>query len=99
MTHLISPVEDNVTNIKPGRMVIQVDEEDRKTEGDMVLAADHDTPEAVNFMARFGRVLICLTLTRERCQRLQLPPMTLRNGDKKATAFTVSIEAAEGVTT
>ena len=99
MTHLISPVEDIVADIRAGRMVILVDEEDRENEGDLVLAADHVTPEAVNFMARFGRGLICLTLTRERCQRLQLPPMTLRNGDKKATAFTVSIEAAEGVTT
>jgi 3,4-dihydroxy 2-butanone 4-phosphate synthase/GTP cyclohydrolase II len=80
-------------------MVILVDEEDRENEGDLVLAAEHVTPEAINFMARFGRGLICLTLTRERCERLQLPPMTARNGDKKGTAFTVSIEAAEGVTT
>jgi len=79
--------------------VILVDEEDRENEGDLVLAADHVTPEAINFMARFGRGLICLTLSREHCERLQLPPMTARNGDKKGTAFTVSIEAAEGVTT
>ncbi|MEO8122355.1 MAG: bifunctional 3,4-dihydroxy-2-butanone-4-phosphate synthase/GTP cyclohydrolase II, partial [Rhodoferax sp.] len=72
---------------------------DRENEGDLVLAADHVTADAINFMARFGRGLICLTLTRERCERLQLPPMALRNGDKKGTAFTVSIEAAEGVTT
>ncbi len=99
MTHLISSVEDIVADIQAGRMVILVDEEDRENEGDLILAADHVTPEAINFMARFGRGLICLTLTRERCERLQLPPMTLRNGDKKGTAFTVSIEAAEGVTT
>jgi 3,4-dihydroxy 2-butanone 4-phosphate synthase/GTP cyclohydrolase II len=80
-------------------MVVLIDEEDRENEGDLVLAADHVTAEAINFMARFGRGLICLTLTRERCERLQLPPMTARNGDKKGTAFTVSIEAAEGVTT
>ncbi len=80
-------------------MVILVDEEDRENEGDLVLAADHVTPEAINFMARFGRGLICLTLTRERCERLNLPPMTARNGQKTGTAFTVSIEAAEGVTT
>jgi 3,4-dihydroxy 2-butanone 4-phosphate synthase/GTP cyclohydrolase II len=80
-------------------MVILVDEEDRENEGDLVLAADHVTPEAINFMARFGRGLICLTLTRERCERLQLPPMVARNGTKMGTAFTVSIEAAEGVTT
>ena len=95
----ISPVEDIVADIKAGRMVILVDEEDRENEGDLIMAADHVTPESVNFMARFGRGLICLTLTKERCERLQLPPMTARNSDKKGTAFTVSIEAAEGVTT
>ena len=95
----ISPVEDIVADMRAGRMVILVDEEDRENEGDLVLAADHVTPDAINFMARFGRGLICLTLTRERCELLQLPPMTVRNGDKKGTAFTVSIEAAEGVTT
>ncbi|TFZ04651.1 bifunctional 3,4-dihydroxy-2-butanone-4-phosphate synthase/GTP cyclohydrolase II [Ramlibacter rhizophilus] len=95
----ISPVEDIVAELRAGRMVILVDEEDRENEGDLVLAADHVTPEAINFMARFGRGLICLTLTRERCERLRLPPMVTRNGTKHATAFTVSIEAAEGVTT
>ena len=95
----ISPVEDIVADLRGGRMVILVDEEDRENEGDLLLAADHVTPEAINFMARFGRGLICLTLSREHCERLELPPMTLRNGDKKGTAFTVSIEAAEGVTT
>jgi len=95
----ISPVEDIVADMRAGRMVILVDEEDRENEGDLIMAADHVTAKAVNFMARFGRGLICLTLTKERCERLQLPPMTARNGDKKGTAFTVSIEAAEGVTT
>jgi 3,4-dihydroxy 2-butanone 4-phosphate synthase/GTP cyclohydrolase II len=95
----ISPIEDIVADMRAGRMVILVDEEDRENEGDLIMAADHVTAEAVNFMAKFGRGLICLTLTRERCERLQLPPMTVRNGDKKGTAFTVSIEAAEGVTT
>ncbi len=95
----ISPVEDIVAEIKAGRMVILVDEEDRENEGDLVLAADHVNAQAINFMARFGRGLICLTLTRERCERLQLPPMVSRNGTKHATAFTVSIEAAQGVTT
>jgi 3,4-dihydroxy 2-butanone 4-phosphate synthase / GTP cyclohydrolase II len=95
----ISPVEDIVADMRAGRMVILVDEEDRENEGDLVLAADHVTPEAINFMARFGRGLICLTLTRDRCERLQLPPMVPRNGTKMGTAFTVSIEAAEGVTT
>jgi len=96
---VISPVEDIVADMRAGRMVILVDEEDRENEGDLVLAADHVTPEAINFMARFGRGLICLTLTRERCELLQLPPMATRNGTKHSTAFTVSIEAAEGVTT
>jgi len=95
----ISPVEDIVADMRAGRIVILVDEEDRENEGDLVLAADHVTPEAINFMARFGRGLICLTLTKERCERLQLPPMVPRNGTKMGTAFTVSIEAAEGVTT
>jgi 3,4-dihydroxy 2-butanone 4-phosphate synthase/GTP cyclohydrolase II len=80
-------------------MVILVDEEDRENEGDLVLAADHVSADAINFMARFGRGLICLTLTREHCERLALPPMATRNGTKHATAFTVSIEAAQGVST
>jgi 3,4-dihydroxy 2-butanone 4-phosphate synthase/GTP cyclohydrolase II len=88
-----------IAELKAGRMVILVDEEDRENEGDLVLAAEFVTPEAINFMARFGRGLICLTLTQERCRQLNLPPMTLRNGTQYGTAFTVSIEAAEGVTT
>ena len=95
----ISPVEDIVADMRAGRMVILVDEEDRENEGDLVLASDHVTPEAINFMARFGRGLICLTLTRERCEFLKLPPMAARNGTAYSTAFTISIEAAEGVTT
>mgnify|MGYP006140752001 FL=1 len=95
----ISPVEEIVADMKAGRIVILVDEEDRENEGDLVLASDHVTPEAINFMARFGRGLICLTLTRERCEFLKLPPMAARNGTVYSTAFTVSIEAAEGVTT
>ena len=95
----ISPVEDIVAEMRAGRMVILVDEEDRENEGDLVLASDHVTPEAINFMARFGRGLICLTLTRERCEFLKLPPMAARNGTVYSTAFTISIEAAEGVTT
>lgn len=95
----ISPVEDIVADMRAGRMVILIDEEDRENEGDLVLAADHVTPEAINFMARHARGLICLTLSRELCERLRLPPMVARNGAKHSTAFTVSIEAAEGVTT
>ena len=95
----ISPVEEIVEELRAGRMVILVDEEDRENEGDIVIAADHVTPEAINFMARHARGLICLTLSREMCERLNLPPMVSRNGAKHSTAFTVSIEAAEGVTT
>ncbi len=95
----ISPVPELVAELAAGRMVVLVDEEDRENEGDLVLAADHVTPEAINFMARFGRGLICLTLTRERCERLQLRPMAARNGTVHGTAFTVSIEAASGVST
>ena len=95
----ISPIPELVAELAAGRMVILVDEEDRENEGDLVLAADHVTPQAINFMAKYGRGLICLTLTRERCERLQLPPMAARNGTKHSTAFTVSIEAATGVST
>ena len=95
----MSPVPELVAELAAGRMVILIDDEDRENEGDLVLAADHVSPEAINFMAKHGRGLICLTLTRERCERLQLPPMASRNGTKHGTAFTVSIEAATGVTT
>ena len=96
---VISPITEIIDEIKHGRMVVLVDDEDRENEGDLVLAADHVTPEAINFMAKYGRGLICLTLTRQRCEHLQLPPMVARNGTVHATAFTVSIEAAKGVTT
>ena len=92
-------VPELVAEIAAGRMVILVDDEGRENEGDVVLAADMVTPEAINFMARFCRGLICLTLSPERCDALQLPPMVPRNGTKHGTAFTVSIEAAEGVDT
>jgi len=97
-TH-ISSVEDIAAEIKAGRMVILIDEEDRENEGDLVLAADFVNAQAINFMARYGRGLICLTLTRERCEHLNLPPMVTKNGASHGTAFTVSIEAAQGVTT
>jgi 3,4-dihydroxy 2-butanone 4-phosphate synthase/GTP cyclohydrolase II len=96
---IAAPVPELVADLAAGRMVILVDEEDRENEGDLVLAADKVTPEAINFMAKHGRGLICLTLTRERCERLQLPQMTSRNATPHGTAFTVSVEAAEGVTT
>jgi 3,4-dihydroxy 2-butanone 4-phosphate synthase / GTP cyclohydrolase II len=95
----ICTVPELISELAQGHMVILVDEEDRENEGDLVLAAEHVTSEAINFMARFGRGLICLTLTRDRCERLRLPPMTGNNGTRHGTAFTVSIEAAQGVTT
>jgi len=95
----ISTTLEIVAELRAGRMVILVDEEDRENEGDLVLAAEFVTPEAINFMAKYGRGLICLTLTEERCEQLSLPMMTSRNGTSYGTNFTVSIEAAEGVTT
>ena len=96
--HLATTAEI-LADFKAGRMVILVDEEDRENEGDLVLAADFVTPEAVNFMARHARGLICLTLTEGRCRELKLPLMTAVNGTRTGTNFTMSIEAAEGVTT
>lgn len=95
----ISTTLEIVAELRAGRMVILVDEEDRENEGDLVMAAEFVTPEAINFMAKYGRGLVCLTLTAERCEQLQLPMMTTRNGTSYGTNFTVSIEAAEGVTT
>jgi 3,4-dihydroxy 2-butanone 4-phosphate synthase / GTP cyclohydrolase II len=95
----LSSTQEIIAEMQAGRMIILVDEEDRENEGDLVLAADHVTPEAINFMAKHGRGLICLTLTRERCQQLNLPLMVRDNGTSMGTNFTVSIEAASGVTT
>ena len=95
----ISRTEEIIADIKAGKMVILVDEEDRENEGDLLLAADFVTPEKINFMARYARGLICLTLTEERCNQLQLAPMAQDNRSSHGTAFTVSIEAATGVTT
>ncbi len=88
-----------LSEIRAGRMVVVVDDEDRENEGDLTLAAEHVTPEAINFMARFGRGLICLTLTEERADYLRLFPMTQQNSSRFGTAFTETIEAREGVTT
>jgi 3,4-dihydroxy 2-butanone 4-phosphate synthase/GTP cyclohydrolase II len=95
----LSPIQDIVADIRAGRMVVLVDEEDRENEGDLVLAAEYVTPEAINFMAKHGRGLICLTLTEARCRQLNLPLMVRDNRSPHGTAFTLSIEAAEGVTT
>ncbi len=95
----ISPVHEIVAEMRAGRMVVLVDEEDRENEGDLVMAAQFVSAEHINFMAMHGRGLICLTLTEARCQQLGLAPMVKRNGTKLGTNFTASIEAATGVTT
>ncbi len=95
----LSPIRDIIEDIRAGRMVILIDDEDRENEGDIVVAAQHATAETINFMARHARGLICLTLTEERCRQLGLNPMARDNRSQFSTAFTVSIEAAEGVTT
>lgn len=95
----ISPIQDIIADIKAGKMVILVDEEDRENEGDIVIAAEHITADSINFMAKHARGLICLTLSEARCRQLNLPLMVSNNGSSHGTNFTLSIEAAEGVTT
>ncbi len=95
----LSSIEEIIEEARNGRMFILVDDEDRENEGDLVIPAQMATPDAVNFMARYGRGLICLTLTGERVEQLGLPLMARDNADRHSTAFTVSIEAREGVTT
>jgi 3,4-dihydroxy 2-butanone 4-phosphate synthase/GTP cyclohydrolase II len=95
----ISPITEIIDEIRRGRMVVLLDDEDRENEGDLLMAAQHARPEDINFMARYGRGLICLTLTPDRCQQLALPLMQSDVHRRLSTAFTVSIEAAEGVTT
>src|SRR5690606_26913422 len=92
-------VEDIIDAVRRGEMVVILDDEDRENEGDLVMAATKVRPEDINFMARYGRGLICLTLTRARCEQLRLPLMVNRTDERRTTNFTVSIEAAEGVTT
>ncbi|HYQ10808.1 MAG TPA: bifunctional 3,4-dihydroxy-2-butanone-4-phosphate synthase/GTP cyclohydrolase II [Gaiellaceae bacterium] len=102
MSSAVTPfatVEEAVEDIRNGRMVVVVDDPDRENEGDLILAAQFATPEAINFMATHGRGLICLCLTGERCEELGLPQMAQRNEAPLGTAFTVSVEAREGVTT
>ncbi|MES1948422.1 3,4-dihydroxy-2-butanone 4-phosphate synthase [Salinisphaera sp. C84B14] len=95
----ISPIEDVVDDMRNGRMVIMLDDANRENEGDLIMAAECVRPEDINFMARYGRGLICLTLTRERCRQLHLPLMVAASDEAQSTNFTLSIEAAEGVTT
>jgi len=96
---LISPITEVIAELHSGRMVVLVDEEERENEGDLLIAAEFVTPEAINFMARHARGLICLTLTQEKCRSLNLSPMVAVNRASHGTNFTVSIEAATGVTT
>ena len=95
----MNSIEEIIEDLRQGKMVIIMDDEDRENEGDLVMAASFTRPEDVNFMARYGRGLICLTLTQERCQQLRLPLMVNENKTPHSTNFTVSIEAAVGVTT
>ena len=95
----LDPIEEVLADLRAGRMVVVMDDEDRENEGDLLMAASMVRPEDVNFMARYGRGLICLTLTPERCEQLRLPLMVSGNDRARATNFTLSIEAAEGVTT
>ena len=95
----LNTVEELINDIRLGKMVILMDDEDRENEGDIVMAASHVRSEDINFMAKHARGLICLTLTRSRCQQLNLPLMVTRNGASHGTNFTMSIEAASGVTT
>jgi 3,4-dihydroxy 2-butanone 4-phosphate synthase / GTP cyclohydrolase II len=95
----LTPIVDIIAELKAGRMVVLIDDEDRENEGDLVLAADFVTPDAINFMAKHGRGLICLTLTEGRCRQLNLALMVSENRTAHGTAFTTSIEAADGVTT
>ena len=95
----MSPIADIIADLKAGRMVVLVDEADRENEGDLLIAAEFATPETINFMARYGRGLICLTLTEQKCRSLHLPLMVVNNRSPLGTNFTVSIEAAQGVTT
>ena len=98
-TMAMNSTKEIIEDIRQGKMVILMDDEDRENEGDLIMAADHVRAEDINFMARYGRGLICLTLSKERCERLRLPLMVNENNEAHATNFTVSIEAAEGVTT
>jgi 3,4-dihydroxy 2-butanone 4-phosphate synthase/GTP cyclohydrolase II len=95
----LSTIEEALEDLRAGKMIILVDDEDRENEGDLTIAADHVTPEAINFMARHGRGLICLSITEERARQLNLPPMVQDNSSPFGTAFTISIEARKGVTT
>ena len=99
LKNTFADIEDIIADLKKGKMVIMVDDENRENEGDLIMAAEKVRPEDINYMARYGRGLICLTLTRERCAQLRLPLMVEETDQHHATNFTVSIEATKGITT
>jgi 3,4-dihydroxy 2-butanone 4-phosphate synthase/GTP cyclohydrolase II len=96
---MLSPIEDILEDARQGKFIVLVDDEDRENEGDLIIPAECVTPEAINFMAKYGRGLICLPLSRERVEQLGLPLMAQHNGTRHKTAFTVSIEARDGIAT
>src|SRR5437762_14030138 len=93
----VVPTEEAIEEIRAGRMIILMDDEDRENEGDLCMAAERITPDAINFMAKYGRGLICLPLTPERAEQLGLPAMARENNSPLGTAFTVSIDARRGI--
>ena len=96
---MINKIEELIDDLSKGKMVILVDDENRENEGDLVVAAEYVTPEHINFMAKYGRGLICLTLTEDKCKKLKLPLMVKDNEGKLGTNFTISIDAASEITT
>ena len=99
ISDFLSSSEEIIEDVRNGKMIILVDAEDRENEGDLIIPAQMATPEAINFMAKYGRGLICLSLTEKRARQLNLEMMTRNNQERQQTAFTVSIEAREGVST
>ncbi|MGA9573597.1 MAG: 3,4-dihydroxy-2-butanone-4-phosphate synthase, partial [Lysobacterales bacterium] len=95
----LNTIPELIEDMRAGRMIVLIDDEDRENEGDLVMAASKVRPEDINFMAHYGRGLICMPITRERCEQLNLLLMVNKNESRFATNFTVSIEAAEGITT
>ena len=96
--HKFNTIEEAIEDIKEGKMIVVVDDEDRENEGDLLMAAEKVTPEAINFMATYGRGLICTPITRKRLEELEMPQMVSKNTDNHQTAFTVSIDAIETTT-
>ncbi|MGC8846836.1 MAG: 3,4-dihydroxy-2-butanone-4-phosphate synthase, partial [Candidatus Hydrogenedens sp.] len=96
---MLSPLEEIIKDLQEGKMIILIDDEDRENEGDLVMAGEKVTPEAINFMAKYGRGLICVPMLKERLEELDLPPMTNHNTSPFSTAFHLSFDSAHGITT